>query len=298
MWSTGEGNGKSLQYSCLENPMNSMKRQKDRTLKDELPSSVGAQYATGDQWRNNSRKNEEREPKQKQHPVVDGTSDRRKIQCCKEHYCIGTWNVRSMNQEKLEEVLIGDILGIGELKWTRMGEFNSDDHYIYYSGQESLKRNGVVIIINKRVLNAVLGCNLKNDRMISVHFQNKPFNSKVIKVSARTSNTEEVKVEWFYEDLQDLLELIPQKDVLFITGDWNAKVGSQEIPGVIHKFGFGDWNEAGQRLIELYQENALVTANTLFQQHKRRLYIWPSPDGQHQNHIDYILCSQRWRSSI
>ena len=179
-----------------------------------------------------------------------------------------------------------------------MGEFNSDAYYTYYSGQESLKINGVVIIINKRVLNAVLGCNLKNDRMISVHFQSKPFNSKVIKVSARTSNTEEVKVEWFYEDLQDLLELIPQKDVLFITGDWNAKVGSQEIPGVIHKFGFGDWNEAGQRLIELYQENALVTANTLFQQHKRRLYIWPSPDGQHQNHIDYILCSQRWRSSI
>ena len=104
MWSTGEGNGKPLQYSCLENPMKSMKRQNDRILKEELPRSVGAQYATGDQWRNNSRKNEGIEPKQKQHPVVDGTGDRSKIRCCKEQYCIGTWNVRSMNQGKLEVV--------------------------------------------------------------------------------------------------------------------------------------------------------------------------------------------------
>ena len=104
MWSTGEGNGKPLQYSCLENPMNSMKRQKDRTLKDELPRSVGAQYATGDKWRNNSRENKGMEPKQKQHPVVDGTGDRSKVRCCKEQYCIGTWNVRYMNQGKLEVV--------------------------------------------------------------------------------------------------------------------------------------------------------------------------------------------------
>src|SRR5574337_1191236 len=134
MWSTGEGNGKPLQYSCLENPMNSMKRQKDRTQKDELPRSVGAQYATGDQWRNNSRKNEETEPKQKQHPVVDVTGDRSKVQCCKEQYCTGTWNVRSMNQGKLEVVkqemarVNVDILGINELKWTDMSECNSDNH--------------------------------------------------------------------------------------------------------------------------------------------------------------------------
>ena len=121
-WSTGEGNGKPLQYSCLENPMNNMKRQKDRTLKDELPRSVGALYATGDQGRNNSRKNEGMEPKQKQHPVVDGTGDRSKVQCCKEQYCIGTWNVRSMNQDKLEVVKQEmpieniDILGANELK--------------------------------------------------------------------------------------------------------------------------------------------------------------------------------------
>ena len=126
-----------------------------------------------------------------------------------------------------------------------MGEFNSDDHYIYYCGQESLRSNEVAIMVNKRVQNAVVGCNLKNDRMISVHFQGKPFNTTVIQVYA-----EEAEDERFYEDLQDLLELIPQKDVLFIIGDWNAEIGSQEIPGVTGRFGLGIQNEAGQRLIE------------------------------------------------
>src|SRR5574337_94155 len=139
---------------------------------------------------------------------------------------------------------------------------------------------------------AVLECKLKNDRMISVRFQGKTFNITVIQVYAPTSNTEEAQVEWFYEDLQDLLELIPQKDVLFIIGDWNAKVGSQETPGVTGKFGLGIWNEAGQRLIEFCQENALVIGNTLFQQHKRRLYTWTSPDGQHRNQIDYIFAAK------
>ena len=134
--------------------------------------------------------------------------------------------------------------------------------------------------------------------MISVHLQGKPFNITVIQVYASTSSTEEAEVEWFYEDLQDILELTPKKDVLFIIGDCNAKVGSQETPGVTGKFGLGMRNEAWQRLIEFCQENALVIANTLFQQPKRRLYTWTSPDGQHQNQIDYILCSQRWRSSI
>ena len=117
-----------------------------------------------------------------------------------------------------------NILGISELKWTGMGEFNSDDHYIYYCGQESLRRNGVVIMVNKRVQNAAFGSNLKNDRMTSVHFKGKPFNTMVIQAYAPTSNAEEGEVEWFYEDLQDLLELTPKRDVLFIIGDWNAKV--------------------------------------------------------------------------
>ena len=145
MWSTGEGNGKPLQYSCLENPMNSMRKQNDRILKEELPRSVGAQYATGDQWRNNSRKNEGMEPNQKQYPVVDGTGDRSRVQCSKEQYCIETWNVRSMNQGKLEVVkqemarLNVDILEISELKWTGMNEFNSTDHYIYTVGRNPLE---------------------------------------------------------------------------------------------------------------------------------------------------------------
>ena len=150
-----------------------------------------------------------------------------------------------MNQGKLKVVkqemarVNVDILGISELKWTGMGDFNSDDHYIYYCGQESLRRNGVAVMVNRKVRNAVLECNLKNDRMISVHFQGKPFNITVIQVYAPTSNSEEAEVEWFYEDLQDLLEITPQKDVFFIIGYWNAKVGSQETPGVTGKFGLG-----------------------------------------------------------
>ena len=155
--STGEGNGKPLQYSCLEKPMNSMKRQNDRMLKEKLPRSVDAQYATGEEWRNNSRKNEGMETKQKQYPVVDVTGDSSNVRCCKEKYCIGTWNVRYTNQGKLEVVkqetarVNVDILGISELKWTGTGEFNSDDHYIYYCGQESLRGNGVAIMVNRRV---------------------------------------------------------------------------------------------------------------------------------------------------
>ena len=138
---------------------------------------------------------------------MDETGDGSKLQCCKEQYCIGTWNVRSMNQGKLEVVkqemarVNVNILGISKLKWTGMGEFNSDDHYIYYCGQESLRRNGIAIIITKRVQNSVPRCNLKNDRMISVHFQGKPFNITVIQVYAPTRNAEEAEVEWFYEDL-------------------------------------------------------------------------------------------------
>ena len=134
-----------------------MKRQNYRILKEELPRLVGTQYATGDQWRSNSRKNERMEPKQRQHPVVDVTGDRSKVQCSKEQYCIGIWNVRSMNQGKLEVVkqemarVNVNILGISRLRWTAMGEFNSDDHYIYCCGQESLRRNGIAIIVNKRV---------------------------------------------------------------------------------------------------------------------------------------------------
>ena len=161
-----------------------------------------------------------------------------------------------------------------------MGKFNSDDHYIYYCRQESLRRNGdslrrngVAIIVKKRVQNAVLGCNLKNDRMISVRFQGKLSNITIIQVYAPTSIAEEADAERFYEDLQDLLELThTHTNVRFIIEDWTAKVCSQEILGVKGKFDLGVQNEAGQRLIEFFQENTLVIENTLSQQHKRTLY--------------------------
>ena len=180
------------------------------------------------------------------------------------------------------------------LKWTGMGKFNSDDHYIYYCQQESLRRNGVAIRVNKSPKHSTWVQSQKQQNDLC--FQGKPFNITVIQVYAPTTNSEEAEVEQFYEDLQDLLELIPKKDVLFITGDWNAKVGSQEIPGVTGKFGLGVQNKAGQRLTEFCEENTLVIANTLFQQHKRRLYTWTSPDGQHQNQIDYILYIKIWSS--
>ena len=153
-------------------------------------------------------------------------------------------------------------------------------------------------MVNKIVQNAVPGCNLKNDRMISVRFQGKQFNITVIQAYAPTSNTEEAEVEWFYEDLQDLLQLRPQKRCPFHYRGLECKSRKSRNTWGKGKFGLGIWNEAGQRLIEFCQENALVIANALFQQHKRRLYTWTSTDGRRQNQIDYILCSQRWRSSI
>ena len=171
-----------------------------------------------------------------------------------------------------------DILGVSRLKWTGTGEFNSDDHYIYYYGQESLRRNVVAIIVNKRVWNAVLICNFKNDRMISVHFQGKPFNITVNKVYSPTSNVEEAEVEWFNEDLYDLLELTPPKRFPFHHTGLECKSRKSRNTWSNSKFGLEVQNEAGQRLIEFCQENTLVIGNTLFQQHKRRLYTWTSPD--------------------
>ena len=178
-----------------------------------------------------------------------------------------------MNQGKLEVVkqemarVNINILGISEPKWTGMGEFNSDDHYIYYCGQESVRRNGVATMVNKspKCSSWMQSQKGKND---ICSFPRQTIHITVIQVYAPTSNAEEAEVKQFYEDLQDLLEVTPKKDVLFI-GDWNAKVGSQETSGVTGKFGLGIRNEAGQRLIEFCQDNALVIANTLFQQQKR-----------------------------
>ncbi|XP_063166779.1 craniofacial development protein 2-like, partial [Candoia aspera] len=274
---------------------------------DETPRSEDGQNATGEEQRMSStspRCDDAASSKPEGRLAADGAGGERRIRCSKDQHTIGTWNVRSMSQGKLD-VVIGemsrlkiDILGISELKWTGMGHFTSNDHQIYYCGQEDHRRNGVAFIINSKVAKAVLGYNPKNDRMISIRIQGKPSNITVIQIYAPTTNAEEAEVEQFYEDLQHLLDNTPKRDVIFITGDWNAKVGSQMTPRITGKYGLGEQNEAGHRLIEFCQDNSLCITNTLFQQPKRRLYTWTSPDGQHQNQIDYILCSQRWRTSV
>ncbi|KAF7239231.1 Craniofacial development protein 2, partial [Varanus komodoensis] len=240
-------------YPCHENPMDNINRQRNMTPEDDPLRLEGVQYATGEEQKastSSTKKNEMTGLKPKGHSVADVSGSERKVRCCKEHYSIGTWNVRSMNQGKLGMVkhemtrLNIDILGISELIWTGMGEFNSDDHQVYYCGQESLRRNGEVFIVNKRVGKAVLGYNLQNDRMISVRIHGKPFNITVVQVYAPTTGAEEAEVDQFYEGLQHLLELTAKNDVLIIMGDWNAKVGSQKITGITGKFGLGVQNEA------------------------------------------------------
>ena len=184
-----------------------------------------------------------------------------------------------MNQCKLEvsnrrwQKVNIDISGISEVKWTGMSDFNSDDHYTYYCAQESLRRNGVALIVKKRIRNAELGCNLKKQQndLCSFPRQTIQYQSNPSQVYAPTTNAKEGEVEWIYDDLQDLLELTPKTDFLFIIGDWNAKEGSQDIPRVTDKFSLGVQKEAGQRLTEFCHENTLVIANTHFKKHKRQL---------------------------
>ena len=203
-----------------------------------------------------------------------------------------------MNQGKLKVVkqevarVNINILGISELKWTGMGEFNSDGHYIYYCGQESLRRNGRAIIVNKRVWNAVLQCNLKNNRMISVHLQGKPFNITVIQVYAPTSNAEDTEVEQFYEDLQDLLELTPPKICPFHYRGLECKSRKSINTWGNRQIWPCSTERSRAKANRVLPRGCTVITSTLFQQHKRRLYTWTS-DGQHWNQIDYILCSQR-----
>ncbi|XP_047002876.1 craniofacial development protein 2-like [Schistocerca americana] len=214
----------------------------------------------------------------------------------------GTWNVRSMYQGKLDMVKremekIGiDILGISEMRWTGMGEFASDGHMVYYSGHDNNRSNGVAFIVSDKVRKAVMGCKYKNDRMMSIRLQGQPLNITVIQVCAPTTDAEKEIIDQFYGDLQELLLSTPKKDIVFIVGDRNAKVGNEAVEGITGKHGLGTTNEAGQRLLEFCQENSLIITNTLFQLPKQRLYTWTSPDGQHQ--IDYILCKQRWKSAV
>ncbi|KHJ39844.1 endonuclease/exonuclease/phosphatase family protein [Trichuris suis] len=209
-----------------------------------------------------------------------------------------------MNQGKLEVVkremkrVNIDILGVSEVHWIGAGEFNSGEHCIYHRGHESGRRNGVALIVSRRIRRAIVGCTLKNDRTLSIRIKGKPFRITVIQVYALTAGRNESEINQFYPNLQRLLVETPRKDATLILGDWNAKVANQNIVGMTGKFGPGVQNQARARLIEFCQENSLTITNTLFQRPKRRLYTWTSPDGQHRNQINYILCSQRWRSCV
>ncbi|CAF4651495.1 unnamed protein product, partial [Rotaria magnacalcarata] len=198
---------------------------------------------------------------------------------------------------KMERMKI-DILGISELKWTGNGHFTSGNCEVYYSGNQNIKRNGVALILNQKVVKSVIGYVFKNDRIISARIQGRPTNLTIIQIYAPTTEAEESTITKFYMELQEILEDVPKKDAILIIGDWNAKVGDTEAPGIVGKYGLGKQNEAGEKLIQLYQENSLVITNTWFQQPKRRLYTWTSPNGQHRNQIDYILCNRKWKSSI
>ena len=231
---------------------------------------------------NSSRKSEAAGPTQTWRSGVDVSGDESKIWCCKEWYCIGRWNVRCLSQGRLDVVkqemarVNTNMLGVSEGKWAGMREFNPDDHYIYYRGQEAQRRNEVALTINKTGWSVLLGCNLKNDRMISVHFPGKPFNITVTVIPNHWCWR-----SWGWSVLcrpRRLPRISTKKDVLFIIGDWDAKVGSQEIPGVTGEFDLGIQNEAGQSLTEFCQEYALVTANIFSQQHKRWFYTWMSPN--------------------
>ena len=254
MWSTGEGNGKPLQYSCLENPMNSMQRQKGHwkmsspgQLVPNMLLEVSGEITLERMKRWSQSKNN---TQLWMWLVIEVKSNAAKSNIAQEPGMSGPWIKANWKRSNRRwQAWTATILGIRELKWTGMDEFNWDDIYIYYYGQGSLRTNGVAFIVNQRVWNAVLGCSLKNDRMISVGFQGKPFHITVIQVYTLTSNVKEAEVEQFYEDLQDLLELKPKKDVLFIIGFPDSSVGKESAcnagdPGSIP----GSGRSAGERI--------------------------------------------------
>jgi exonuclease III len=276
-------------------------------LEDETPRSEGAEKMTGEEPRSSTIStvnNDAIESKPKGSSIAEHYRYKRKDQSFLKTYKIGTWTVRSMNQGKLEIVksemdrIKIDILGISELKWTGSGHFTSNNYEVYYSGNQNTRKNGVAMVLNKKFVNSVIGYYPKNDRMISIRLQGKPTNLTIIQIYAPTTEAEESTIEDFYMDLQQILDEVPKKDAILIIGDWNAKVGETAVPGIVGKFGLGKRNVAGERLIDFCQENQMIITNTCFQQPKRRLYTWTTPNGQHRNQIDYILCNRRWKSSI
>lgn len=237
-------------------------------------------------------------------PIADGARDERSSLRCTKYYQIGTWNVRGMSLGKLEIVkqeMIRtdvDILGTSELHWTGSGQFQSDEFVVYFSGNDNVRRKGVAFIASKRLARCVENHKAYSDRIISIRIRGKPLNITILQVYAPTADASEDEIEQFYSELQSVLNQIPNKDLLYVMGDFNAKVGEGEDARIVGKFGLGKRNDAGDRLMQFCQENRFRIANTWFIQPKRRLYTWTSPNGQHRNQVDFILCQQRWKSSI
>ena len=222
----------------------------------------------------------------------------------RENMRIGTWNVRTMNQGKLDimkremERTGVELMGISEMRWTGMGHFMSDDYEVYYCGQETLRRNGVAFICTDEIRRCVMGFNPVSDRIATIRLQCKPVNMTVLQVYAPTSTAEEGDMEEFYEKVQHVVDEIPRGDVLYVIGDWNAKVGQDKTNGTTGRFGLGERNERGDQLVEFCSRNDFQIMNTFFKLHARRLYTWRSPDQTTRNQIDYIICKTRWRSSV
>ena len=276
-------------------------------LKDEPLRSESTQQATGEElktFQSKARICDAVRIKPSGHLTADVAEHAMKVNSCKDTLRIGTWNVRSMNQGKLEVVkseiewIKLDLLGISELKWTGMGYFESNEYIIYYAGNEKHKRNGVAFIIKKKLERTIMKYNAVSERLISIRLRGTPVNITIIQVYAPTTDAEQEEVDEFYDQVQAEIDRTCKQDVLIVMGDWNAKVGNKEEAPVVGKYGLGNRNEAGERLLEFCKTNNLFISNTFFQQHKRRLYTWTSPNGIYKNQIDYICENQRWKSSI
>ena len=223
---------------------------------------------------------------------------------CTNTFKMGTWTVRGMNEGKLDivkrEMIRNniDILGISELHWTGNGYFKSDDFMVYFSGNDITRRKGVAFIVNKKIANCLISYRPINDRIMAIQIRGKPLNLTLIQVYAPTTDATEDEIELFYAEIHKTLKQTSKKDIVYLMGDFNAKVGNKEETNIIGKFGLGERNEAGERLFQFCIESRMRITNTWFMQPKRRLYTWTSPNGQHRNQIDYILCNHKWKSSI
>lgn len=269
--------------------------------------SEGTQQATGEEPMINRSMFETydaSESKPQGRSGADVARPKGKIRGCKELVRLGTWNVRSMNQGKLDIVKAEmdrekmDLLGISEMRWTQSGHFRSNEHWVYFSGNEAQRRNGVAFILNKRISHTVLKYNAISDRAISIRLQGTPVNITIIQVYAPTADAEDEDIEQFYNQVQDEIDRTSRQDLLIFMGDLNAKVGQGKHGNITGRFGLGERNEAGDRLIDFCTTNQLSITNTFYQHHKRRLYTWTAPNGVYKNQIDYICVCQRWKSSI